>query len=154
MTNFLQGQLHLKVNKEKSAVAPVEARKFLAHRLLPDGSLGIAPESLSRVKARIRQITRRTRGISLSRMIAELNAYLVGWVTYFRSARLARATCSASTHGCVEGCAVCGSSSAKAARPSPPSWGAVVSRQARRGSWPAAAEAGGPNPTAPKPQRP
>ncbi len=87
VTKFLQGKLHLKVNEQKSAVAPVEARKFLGHRLLPDGSLGIAPESLSRVKARIRQITRRNRGISLARMIAELNAFLTGWVTYFRYAR-------------------------------------------------------------------
>ena len=87
VTEFLQGRLHLQVNREKSAVAPVEQRKFLGHRLLPDGSLGIAPASLARVKQRIRQITKRNRGISLARMISELNSFLAGWVTYFRYAR-------------------------------------------------------------------
>ena len=40
-----------------------------------------------RVKARIRRITKRNRGISLPRMIAELNAFTTGWTTYFRHAR-------------------------------------------------------------------
>jgi RNA-directed DNA polymerase len=84
---FLRSRLHLQVNREKSAVAPVGERKFLGHRLLRDGRLGIAPESLARAKQRLRQITKRNRGISLARMIAEVNAYLSGWVTYFRYAR-------------------------------------------------------------------
>ena len=87
IAEFLQGRLHLQVNREKSAVAPVEERKFLGHRLLSDGSLGIAPTSLTRAKARIRRITRRNRGISLARMISELNSFLAGWMTYFRYAR-------------------------------------------------------------------
>jgi RNA-directed DNA polymerase len=87
VAEFLQGRLHLQVNREKSAVAPVWERKFLGHRLLPDGSLGIAPASLARMKQRVRQITRRNRGVSLARMIWELNSFLAGWVTYFRHAR-------------------------------------------------------------------
>jgi RNA-directed DNA polymerase len=87
VTEFLQSRLHLKVNQDKSAVAPVEERKFLGHRLWPDGNLGIAPESLARMKQRVRQITKRNRGISLARMIAELNSFLAGWVIYFRHAR-------------------------------------------------------------------
>jgi len=83
---FLERKLRLRVNREKSAVAPVWERKFLGHRLLPGGRLGLAPESLKRVKARIRRITRRNRGISLERMIHELNSFLTGWVTYFRYA--------------------------------------------------------------------
>ncbi len=87
VTEFLRSRLHLQVNREKSAVAPVWERKFLGHRLLLEGALGIAPESLARAKARIRQITKRNRGISLGQMIAELNAFTTGWVTYFRHAR-------------------------------------------------------------------
>ena len=73
VAEFLQGRLHLQLNREKSAVAPVEARKFLGHRLLPDGRLSIAPASVVRAKARIRRITMRNRGIGLERMIRELN---------------------------------------------------------------------------------
>jgi RNA-directed DNA polymerase len=83
---FLEDVLHLRVNREKSAVAYIEERKFLGHRLLGGGKLGIAPKSLERAKDRIRQITRRNRGISLDRMIDDLNAFLTGWVTYFRHA--------------------------------------------------------------------
>jgi len=86
VTKFLEGKLKLRVNREKSAVAYVQERKFLGHRLLAGGGLGIAPVSLQRVKQRIRQITRRNRGVTLKRMISELNALLTGWVTYFRYA--------------------------------------------------------------------
>ena len=51
--------------------------------LLAGGRLTIAPESLKRVKDRIREITRRKRGVSLEWMISELNSHLSGWVTYF-----------------------------------------------------------------------
>lgn len=86
VTRFLEDVLRLRVNREKSAVASIEERKFLGHRLLGGGRLGIAPKSLERAKDRIRAITRRNRGIGLDRMINELNAFLSGWVTYFRHA--------------------------------------------------------------------
>ncbi len=87
VAEFLQSRLHLQVNRDKSAVAPAGERKFLGHRLLWDGRLGIAPESLADAKQRLRQITKRNRGIPFARMIAEVNAYLSGWVTYFRYAQ-------------------------------------------------------------------
>src|SRR6266850_40163 len=43
VTAFLEGVLRLRVNREKSAVAHVEERKFLGHRLLRGGELGVAP---------------------------------------------------------------------------------------------------------------
>lgn len=88
VTTFLETKLKLRVNRQKSAVARVEERKFLGHRLLGDGRLGIAPKSLERVRDRIRTITRRNRGVSLERLIGELNSLLTGWVTYFRHAAL------------------------------------------------------------------
>jgi len=86
VTRFLEERLRLRVNREKSAAAPVQERQFLGYRILPGGGLAIAPRSLERAKARIRQITRRNRGVSLEEMIGELNSYLTGWVTYFRCA--------------------------------------------------------------------
>jgi len=86
VTRFLEKRLRLRVNRAKSTVAHVSERKFLGYRLLAGGRLAIAPKSLERVKGRIREITRRNRGVSLERMISELNSYLTGWVTYFRYA--------------------------------------------------------------------
>ena len=86
VTAFLEGELRLRVNREKSAVAYVEERKFLGHRLLAGGRLGIAPKSLVRMQGRVREITRRNRGVSFERVIQEVNGFLTGWVMYFRYA--------------------------------------------------------------------
>lgn len=86
LRKYLEKKPRLRVNRTKSAVAPVGQREFLGHRILWDGRLILSPESLKRVKGRIREITRRNRGVSLERMISELNSYLTGWVTYFRYA--------------------------------------------------------------------
>jgi RNA-directed DNA polymerase len=83
---FLEEKLRLKVNREKSAVAYVGERKFLGHRLLSGGRQTIAPKSLERAKERIREITRRNRGISFTQMVRELNVFLTGWVAYYRHA--------------------------------------------------------------------
>lgn len=87
LTRFLERKLKLKLNRQKSAVAPVGERPFLGHRLSASGSLGIAPKSLTRVKDRLRRITKRNRGISLARRVAEVNAFTTGRVTYFHYAQ-------------------------------------------------------------------
>lgn len=87
VTDFLERKLRLRVNREKSAVAFIEERKFLGHRLLRGGELGVAPKSEERVKDRIRHITRRNRGIEIAEMVGELNSYLTGWIAYFRFAK-------------------------------------------------------------------
>ena len=79
-------KLKLRVNRDKSAVAPVGERKFLGHRLVLNGKLGISPKSVNRAKEKVRQITSRTRGVNLVRVIVELNAFLVGWLLYYRYA--------------------------------------------------------------------
>jgi RNA-directed DNA polymerase len=87
LTAFLEGKLRLRVNHAKSAVAIVQERKFLGHRLLVDGTLTIAPASLDRARDRIREITRRNRGVSFEQLVGELNSFLSGWVAYFRHAK-------------------------------------------------------------------
>ena len=86
VTRFLEEKLKLRVNRNKSAVAPVRERKFLGHRLLRNGKLGISPKSLDRAKDKIREITRRGRGVSIVQVIADLNSFLPGWITFYRFA--------------------------------------------------------------------
>lgn len=88
ITQFIERKLKLKVNREKSAVAPGDERKFLGHRLLSGGRLGIAPKSLKRAKKKIREITKRNRGKSLEYIVTELNSFLQGWVVYYRHAAM------------------------------------------------------------------
>src|SRR5437868_3831524 len=81
---FLTDKLRLKVNEAKSAVARPEERKFLGFSIANDGSeRRIAPKALDKFKDRIREITCRTRGVSLQQMIADLTPYLIGWRGYF-----------------------------------------------------------------------
>jgi RNA-directed DNA polymerase len=87
VTAFLEDKLRLKVNQQKSAVAAVGERQFLGHRLGKRGTLGIGRKSLKRAKDRLREATRRNRGIPLERMVEEANRLIVGWVTYYRDAR-------------------------------------------------------------------
>jgi len=86
LTSFLEEKLKLRVNREKSAVAPVGTRKFLGYRLLAGGRLTVAPKSWERFKERVRAITRRNRGVAVERVISELNSFTTGWVMYFRLA--------------------------------------------------------------------
>jgi RNA-directed DNA polymerase len=86
VTGFLEEKLKLRVNREKSAVAPVGERKFLGYRLLLNGKLGISPKSVKRAKERIKEITSRNRGVTFADVITELNSFLVGWLSYYRYA--------------------------------------------------------------------
>jgi RNA-directed DNA polymerase len=84
ITRFLTDKLRLKVNETKSAVARPEERKFLGFSIANDGSeRRIAPKALAKFKDRVREFTRRTRGLSLERIIKDLSPYLIGWRGYF-----------------------------------------------------------------------
>src|SRR5215468_9302561 len=85
VTSFLQRRLKLKVNEAKSAVARPQERKFLGFSFTygAEPKLRIAPKALLRCKQRVRELTRRTRGISLEQMTKELASYLRGWKGYF-----------------------------------------------------------------------
>ena len=81
---FLTTQLRLKVNESKSAVARPEERKFLGFSISNDGSeRRIASKSLDRFKTRIRELTQRTRGVSVEQLVEPLARYLIGWRGYF-----------------------------------------------------------------------
>ena len=84
VARFLTMKLKLKVNEAKSAVELPEERKFLGFSISNDGSeRRIAPKAVSTFKTRVRDMTRRTRGLSLTQMIEELTPYLIGWRSYF-----------------------------------------------------------------------
>ena len=85
ITAFITSKLKLKVNQQKSAVARPWARKFLGFSFTSGAApkRRIAPQALARYKKRVRELTRRTRGISIEEMAAELGSYLRGWHGYF-----------------------------------------------------------------------
>ena len=82
---FLIKHLKLRVNKAKSAVSRPSKRKFLGFSFTngKQPRRCIAPQSLSRFRSRVRELTRRNRGRSLPQIVKELSVYLIGWRGYF-----------------------------------------------------------------------
>jgi RNA-directed DNA polymerase len=85
VSRFITERLKLQVNQTKSAVAKPQRRKFLGFSFTWDREpkRRIAPKALARFKQRVRELTGRTRGISLEARVAELRTYLRGWRSYF-----------------------------------------------------------------------
>src|ERR1700674_2278516 len=85
ISRFITQKLKLKVNEAKSAVARPQERKFLGFSFTagPDIKRTIAPKSLERFKRRIRDITRRAKGVSIKTTMEELASYMRGWRGYF-----------------------------------------------------------------------
>jgi RNA-directed DNA polymerase len=82
---FLEKRLKLRINKAKSAVARPSVRKFLSFSFTRERKprRRIAPQALARFKARVRQLTRRAAGRSLTQIVEKLSPYLKGWRGYF-----------------------------------------------------------------------
>jgi len=85
VTQFITSKLKLKVNESKSAVARPWERKFLGFSFTNgrEPKRRVAPKALARFKERVRELTRRTRGVSLEQMVGQLGRYLSGWRGYF-----------------------------------------------------------------------
>jgi len=85
ITHFITHKLKLKVNESKSAVARPQERKFLGFSFTagPEVKRVIAPKALERFKQRIREITRKVKGVSIKTTMEELASYMRGWRGYF-----------------------------------------------------------------------
>jgi RNA-directed DNA polymerase len=92
LEHFLAKRLRLPINREKSAVARPWQRKFLGYTVTKDRTpkLRVAPQSITRLKTRLRLQLRAGRGRALSRTVADLTPLLRGWVAYFRMADVRR----------------------------------------------------------------
>jgi RNA-directed DNA polymerase len=85
IAEFITTRLKLKVNSEKSAVGRPWERKFLSFSFTANREprRRIAPQAVKRFKERVRELTRRTRGVSVEQMVKQLTVYLRGWQGYF-----------------------------------------------------------------------
>lgn len=88
IVDFIEKKLKLKVNHAKSGVRHCSEVKFLGYTLLPEGGIRVADKSIDRLKEKVREITRRNRGVKFEMVIKELNAVIRGWTNYFRLANV------------------------------------------------------------------
>lgn len=86
MIKFIEQELKLKVNRKKSGVWHCSETKFLGYTLLSGGNIRISDASVKRLKDRVREITKRNRGVKFEQVIKELNTVITGWTNYFHLA--------------------------------------------------------------------
>jgi len=85
VSQLITKKLKLKVNEQKSAVARPSKRKFLSFSFTwqREPKRRLAPKAIARFKQQVRELTRRTRGVKVETMVAQLSRYLMGWRGYF-----------------------------------------------------------------------
>lgn len=86
---FIEDELFLRVNREKSQTAPIRKVKFLGYpfyKTKGEGLLRIHPKSVSKMKAKVKELTSRSNGWGNDRRKEALRQYIIGWVNYFRVA--------------------------------------------------------------------
>lgn len=86
ITRFLEQELRLKVNKEKSAVDRPWKLKFLGFSFYPKkGGIGIRvhPKPVKKFKQKLKEITGRNNAMSMEQRREKLRQCIIGWVNYF-----------------------------------------------------------------------
>lgn len=83
VTKYLEEELGLPVNEEKSEVTKIHKVTYLGFQIL-NGKLRVSGKARRRMKERVRELTHRNNPWSMRQKIQELNAYLRGWVGYYR----------------------------------------------------------------------
>lgn len=86
VTRFVERKLKLKVNDQKSKVVPTSRCKFLGFSFRGK-EIVWHPTALAKCKYRVKTLTSRSRGVSTSRVLKELIAFLRGWINYFGIAK-------------------------------------------------------------------
>lgn len=86
VSNYLSRQMKLKVNEAKSGVDLPWRCEFLGFSFTARLKRRIGPKSIKRFKTRVREMTFRTRGVRIGKIVEELRRYLLGWQAYFNFA--------------------------------------------------------------------
>ncbi len=89
VTRFIEDRLFLKVNREKSQTVPIKDVKFLGYtfyRVKGEGRLRIHAKSVSKMKARLKELTSRSNGWGNARRKEALRRSITGWMHYFKLA--------------------------------------------------------------------
>jgi RNA-directed DNA polymerase len=81
---YLTRKLKLVVNRQKSRICGTDGVEFVGFIFVGyGGQIRVSPKNIQKFKDRVREITRRKRGVSMARRYQELRWYFQGWVGYF-----------------------------------------------------------------------
>jgi len=89
ITKFIEEELYLRVNREKTVVSHIKGVKFLGYGFYFNKNgcgIRIHGNSVEKMKAKIRELTSRSNGWGNDRRKEALRQYITGWINYFRLA--------------------------------------------------------------------
>ena len=93
ITRFIESELYLKVNKEKTVVSYVKGVKYLGYSFyMSKGKcqLTVHPKSKAKMKAKLKELTSRSNGMGYAKRKQKLEEYIRGWVGYYHLANMKR----------------------------------------------------------------
>ena len=80
--NFLEQQLKLEVNEEKSRVATIDQCTFLGF-IFRGKTIRWSDKAFKEFKRRVKELTGRSWGVSMTYRMKKLTEYIRGWINYF-----------------------------------------------------------------------
>ena len=86
---FIESRLHLKVNRDKTEVSYAGKVKYLGYSfymLKGKCRLRLHPQSVAKMKAKLKELTSRSNGWGYARVKERLNQFVSGWMNYFKLA--------------------------------------------------------------------
>ena len=84
VSQWVKRHLRLEVNTTKSGAGRPWERKFLGFRINPKGQIEAAPQSVERLKDRVRELWRSCQSLSSEQLRDNWRAYIRGWWNYFQ----------------------------------------------------------------------
>ena len=93
ITRFIENNLYLKVNQEKTVVSYVRGVKYLGYSfnvMKGKCQLTVHPKSKAKMKSRLKELTSRSNGWGYSKRKQKLKEYIRGWVGYYHLANMKR----------------------------------------------------------------
>jgi RNA-directed DNA polymerase len=86
VSRWVSQHLRLEVNAAKSGTGRPWERKFLGFRINPQGQIEAAPQSVERLKAKVRELWRSCQSLTSEALRDNWRAYLHGWWNYYQLA--------------------------------------------------------------------
>lgn len=86
VTEWIEKNLKVPVNREKSSSGPTGESALLGFRLEEDGTISIAPKSIHRLKSKVRELWEARQSLTSEQLRDQWQRYIEGWWNYFKLA--------------------------------------------------------------------
>ena len=86
VVRWIEKHLKVPVNREKSGSGPTDESSLLGFRLYADGSIGVSPKAIEKLKAKVRELWEARQNLTSKQLRDQWRRYITGWWNYFKLA--------------------------------------------------------------------